>query len=62
VAYAWQLAFGRPITPDEFALVRIFLTQRVSDIAKTLHPDPLREALADLAQQLFSANEFLYVN
>ncbi|HEY1785504.1 MAG TPA: DUF1553 domain-containing protein, partial [Pirellulales bacterium] len=62
VAYAWQLAFGRPITSDEFSVVGPFLSQRIEDLGHTFHADPARGAMADLAQQLLSANEFLYVD
>ena len=62
VAYAWQLAFGRPITADEFSVVGPFLTQRIVDLGHGFHADPARGAMADLAQQLLSANEFLYVD
>jgi hypothetical protein len=62
VAYAWQLAFGRPITAEEFSLVGPFLAQRIDDLAHTFHADPARGAMADLSQQLLSANEFLYVD
>ena len=62
VAYAWQLAFGRPITAEEFSLVGPFLSQRIEDLGHGFHADPARGAMADLSQQLFSANEFLYVD
>ena len=61
VAYAWQLAFGRPITAEEFSLVKPFLAGRIDDLGHAFHADP-RGAMADLSQQLFSANEFLYVD
>ena len=62
VAYAWQLAFQRPITAEEFSLVMPFLSTRVADLCRSLDADPVRQAMADLAQQLFCANEFLYVD
>ena len=62
VAYAWQLAFGRPITVEEFSLVKPFLQQRIDDLGHGFHADPARGAMTDLSQQLFSANEFLYVD
>jgi hypothetical protein len=62
VAYGWQLAFGRPITSEEFSLVGPFLAQRIEDLGRGFHADPARGAMADLAQQLLSANEFLYVD
>ncbi|HTU26103.1 MAG TPA: PSD1 and planctomycete cytochrome C domain-containing protein [Pirellulales bacterium] len=62
VAYAWQLAFARPITADELSVVGPFLSQRVDDLGHALDADPARAAMADLTQQLLSANEFLYVD
>ena len=62
VAYAWQLAFGRPITAEEFSAVGPFLAQRIDDLGHNFHADPARGAMADLSQQLLSANEFLYVD
>ena len=52
----------RPITAEEFSLVMPFLKQRSSDLCHGLNPDPLRQTMADLTQQLFCANEFLYVD
>ena len=63
VAYAWQLAFRRPITAEEFSLVDAVSRRSGSTTcAARFDADPVRQAMADLAQQLFSANEFLYVD
>ena len=44
VAYAWQLAFGRPITAEEFSLVKPFLQQRIDDLGRGFHADPARRS------------------
>ncbi len=62
VDFAWQLRIQRPITAVEFSLVLPFLKQRSGDLCHGLNPDPLRQTMADLVQQLFCANEFLYVD
>ncbi|HTU24055.1 MAG TPA: hypothetical protein VMF30_01580, partial [Pirellulales bacterium] len=62
VAYAWQLAFGRPVTAEELSVVGRFLSRRIEALSRALHVDPSRRAMADLAQQLLIANEFLYVD
>ncbi|HTU21485.1 MAG TPA: PSD1 and planctomycete cytochrome C domain-containing protein [Gemmataceae bacterium] len=63
LALAWQLAYQRPIEPDESSSARRFL-----DRQRALHPaakgktDPTLAAWTDLCQQLLSSNELLYVD
>ena len=61
VAYAWRLAYQRPITSEEMEFTCQFLEQQ----RKTLKlngtaGDHDLIALSSLCQQIFSSNEFLY--
>jgi hypothetical protein len=56
IAYAWALAYQRPITPDELDAARAFVA------APRTGDDPDLSALTDLCQQLLCSNEFLYVD
>jgi len=56
VARAWQLAFGRPVTPAEAERAIAFL-RRHSDSATVSG-----SSLEDLCLALFNANEFIYVD
>jgi hypothetical protein len=60
---AWQLAYQRPIEPDELSSARHFLDrQRALHQAAKGKNDPTLAAWTDLCQQLLSSNEFLYVD
>jgi hypothetical protein len=59
---AWQLAYQRPILPDESALCSQFLQQQVADFTEARNKNPEQAAVVNLCQQLLSANEFLYVD
>jgi hypothetical protein len=56
VAYAWALAYQRPIAPDELDAALAFVA------APRAGDDPELAALTDLCQQLLCSNEFLYVD
>jgi hypothetical protein len=63
IGLAWQLAYQRPIEPDELASAQRFLDRQraVKQPAKDKnHPD--LAAWTSLCQQLLSSNEFLYVD
>jgi mono/diheme cytochrome c family protein len=61
IGLAWQIAYGRPVEPDELTAARNFLRQQRAGLAAGKH-DPELASLADLCQQLLSSNEFLYVD
>jgi hypothetical protein len=64
-ARAWQLAFGRPISPQEAERAASFLRRRSAALAGDKHASnsTLREdAVAELCLALFNANEFVYVD
>ncbi|WP_337177305.1 PSD1 and planctomycete cytochrome C domain-containing protein [Paludisphaera sp.] len=63
VAAAWRAAYLRAPTPEEAAAAREFVAARRAELERV--PDAKerdRAALADLCQQLFNSNEFLYVD
>jgi hypothetical protein len=63
VAAAWRAVYLRPPTPEESAAARAFVAAQVSALAQDPNAkDRDRAALADLCQQLFNSNEFLYVD
>lgn len=63
IAAAWQIAYNRPITPDEFAAVANFLRQQFATLTESpTATDPELQALTDLCQAMLSSNEFLYVD
>jgi hypothetical protein len=63
IAYAWQIAYQRPITGDELELSCQFVAQQMAHL-RTIGEKTDHElaALASLCQQLFSSNEFLHVD
>jgi hypothetical protein len=63
IAYAWQVAYERPIAADELELAAQFVAQQI-DHLRTIGEKSDHElaALASLCQQLFSSNEFLHVD
>ena len=61
VAFAWRLAYCRPITADELEFACQFLNQQLQTLKQSGTPgDQGLIALTSLCQQLFSSNEFLY--
>lgn len=63
IAAAWQVAYHRPITPTEFAVVCGFFRQQFATLTETPSGiDPELQALTDLCQALLTSNEFLYVD
>jgi hypothetical protein len=56
IAYAWALAYQRPITREELDAALAFVA------APRGEDDPELAALTDLCQQLLCSNEFLYVD
>jgi hypothetical protein len=63
LALAWQLAYQRPLEPDEREASRRFLDrQRALHLKSKDKSDPELSAWIDLCQQLLSSNEFLYVD
>ncbi len=63
IAYAWQLAYPRPITADELSHASRFVAQQIAHLesSKTKGDHELI-AMTNLCQQLLSSNEFLYVD
>jgi hypothetical protein len=67
-ALAWELAYGRTVTPDELQLAVDFVGRQL----QTMQSDPRyaqkseaerrRQAMTNLAQTLLGSNEFLYVD
>jgi hypothetical protein len=63
LALAWQLAYQRPIEPDELSSARRFLDrQRVRHPPSKVKSDAELPMWTNLCQQLLSSNEFLYVD
>jgi hypothetical protein len=64
VERAWQLAFGRPVTPAESERALAFLRKRTAARAPEGPgaPEARHAALAELCLALFNANEFVYVD
>lgn len=63
VAHAWRLAYCRPITTDELKLAVDFVEQQIKTIKQSGNDHDFEmTALSSLCQQLFSSNEFLYVD
>lgn len=62
IRLAWQIAYQRPPAEDELRLVQEFLAGQTAHLQAAAHPDPELAALANLCQQLFASNEFLYVD
>ncbi len=63
IAYAWQLAYLRPITSEEWELACQFVSSQLAHL-RTVGEKSDHElaALTSLCQQLFSSNEFLHVD
>jgi hypothetical protein len=63
VAYAWQIAYQRPASPEEVDLACQFVVRQTARLRAAAAPgDPELAALTNLCQQLLSSNEFLYVD
>ena len=63
VAFAWQLAYQRPITPEELEWGSQFVARRIAQLQSSGPAgDPEQQSLTSLCQQLLSSNEFLYVD
>ncbi len=63
IAYAWQLAYLRPISAGELQRAMQFITQQLSLLESTdAKGDHELIAMTNLCQQLLSSNEFLYVD
>ncbi|MFO0906944.1 MAG: PSD1 and planctomycete cytochrome C domain-containing protein [Isosphaeraceae bacterium] len=63
VAYAWRLAYARPITNEELDLATAFLVERIQTLeSEKSGGDVELKALTSLTQQLLISNEFLYVD
>lgn len=63
IAQAWRRAYCRPITLDELKLAADFVEQQVKTIKQSGNDREYElTALSSLCQQLFSSNEFLYVD
>ncbi|MBI3862897.1 MAG: DUF1549 domain-containing protein [Planctomycetia bacterium] len=63
VAFAWTIAYERPITIDELDIACRFLAEQIAHLRSAGDKaDPEMTALTSLCQQLFSSNEFLHVD
>ncbi|MDG3003542.1 PSD1 and planctomycete cytochrome C domain-containing protein [Paludisphaera mucosa] len=63
VAAAWRAAYLRPPSDEELAWAREFLVAQRAAVARNpVVKEAERAVLADLCQQLFNSNEFLYVD
>ena len=62
VVYAWQLAYGRDPTNDEFQLAVKFLERQFELLRREKSKQPIRQAMINLCQSLLSSNEFLYID
>jgi mono/diheme cytochrome c family protein len=61
VARAWLFAYQRPALPEELKTALDFLTRQQQQLRAVI-AEPELVALANLCQQLFSSNEFLYAD
>ena len=62
-AYAWKLAYLRDATRDELELACRFVNEQAAAVREAdPQADAELSALTSLCQQLFSSNEFLYVD
>lgn len=62
VARAWEIAYNRPVTPEESELALRFVRKQ-QEQQKAAGPEKADlAALTNLCQQLLSSNEFLYVD
>ena len=61
IIYAWQLAYGRVPTPEEFELAAVFLRQQYELLTAQRHEEAAAQALINYCQTLLNSNEFLYL-
>lgn len=62
IVRAWQLAYLRDPTPEEWQLATSFISQQVQQLEKPPENRSVtRQALVNLCQILLSSNEFLYI-
>jgi len=62
IAYAWPLAYQRPVTAEELGWACDFVAAQLAAPATAPAGDAELAVLTNLAQQLLSSNEFLYVD
>ena len=70
IAYAWTVAYQRPITADELDAALGFVAEQIGPItggkptetSTKAQADRQASALTNLCQQILSSNEFLYVD
>jgi len=63
IAWAWQIAYQRPIAADEWEAACQFVAKQITHLqAIGEKSDHELAALTSLCQQLFSSNEFLHVD
>lgn len=62
IIYAWQLAYSRLPTEDEFQLTAAFLVQQFELLRRDKNKQPVRQAMTNFCQSLLSSNEFLYLD
>ncbi|HMC12556.1 MAG TPA: hypothetical protein VKH44_14755, partial [Pirellulaceae bacterium] len=63
IAFAWLIAYERPVTADELDLACGFIAKQIDHLRATGDKsDHELVALTSLCQQLFSSNEFLHVD
>ena len=63
IAFAWQIAYERPITAEELETACQFILDQMTYLkTRGDKADPEIAALTSLCQQLFSSNEFLHVD
>ncbi len=62
IVYAWQLAYGREPSNEEFQLATQFLQRQFELLRREKSKQPIRQAMINLCQSLLSSNEFLYFN
>lgn len=63
VAYAWQVAYQRAISPDELQLAAEFCERQLHHLESEAKGGDLRlQVLTDICQTLLTSNEFLYID
>jgi mono/diheme cytochrome c family protein len=63
IAFAWTIAYQRPITPEELSLACRFASSQLAYLrSHRISGNHEQIVLTNLCQQLLSSNEFLYVD
>ncbi|MEE2640497.1 MAG: DUF1553 domain-containing protein [Planctomycetota bacterium] len=62
IVHAWQLAYSRDPTGDEFSLASNFLLEQLKLLQEQGAKEPLRQAMINFCQVILGSNEFLYVD